>query len=125
MSDESNLSAEVKLAKNLIEQVGFKKVMEAFMLGAEPTNSNEAQEMIRVLVTSLAMVTAWEASFHIEDHQGYDCASRVIEGIGERVKEDSHRNLKVLLDNLGLSPVEPTTNERTAAEIMKEIDDNG
>lgn len=111
--------------KEVIREHGFEVTLRKVMQQCEPETQEEAVSMIKTLATGLTMTMAWECERHIADHDGYGCARHLIEAIGEDVKEEAHDHLNQLLEMLDKPLLDKSDhNEKVAAEILKEMDDD-
>lgn len=111
-------------AKKLIDKVGFRTLMKILMECSMPETERERAKLIEVLTDSLAAAIAWEGLFHVENHDGYECAQRIIDEYPQRILLP--RINEVFCDLLQIAgkqaPVK-SVNETTYKEIMKEIND--
>lgn len=111
--------------QKLVRRVGFGFLMETIMKCSPPRNSLERLEMIKSLTDCLIAAVIWEANWHVENHDGYDCAKRLIDSIPNTFHADLEDQFCKILQLRGKQSPPKSINEQTYESIMKEVKDDG
>lgn len=113
-------------ARDSIRRMGFHTAIRKLLEAYPPIGAKETIEIIEGLTKGLAATTAFEAYQHIEDHKGYACAQALIDNVVEDLRLSILSTLNNRLEFNGRSSMrqglEPSLNEQTRNQILKEMD---
>jgi len=110
----------------MIQPGEFEKKLQKLLQQLPPTTDEAFSVLMNSMLKGLASIVSFEAGEHIKNHQGFDCAERLIASVGPMLEIVIREYLNKYLVLNGLEPI-PTSdvNTKTRDAILQQIQREG